>query len=794
MTTSITPIRRTPLLRLIMVALPALAALATVRMFLVAPTVPQDGPGGDFDVQRAIEDLRVITAASRVPASEGYAAAQAHLRAQLEALGLETQIQEGISVREQPGGVSLARASNLIARLPGQDSTGAVVLAGHLDSVHTTGAASDCGGCSAAVVEAARALVDRPRPRYDIIFLIEDGEETTRSGATIFVRDHPWARDVRVALNLESMGTRGASQLYVTGEDNGWLIGRAMQSMPAPVAYSFVNDLVWGTGTGGSDLDQLLEVADAGLGFAYLEGTPAYHTPLDSVQQLDPRALRHQGASILALARQLGDERLDGAITSGDATYFTLPGHHVLRNSRGVGLALALAAVLAVLAATVVVQRRGGLPFGGLLAGFGVVVLLTLLATFGAAAIWQALRWLDPRLQVFLIGVSYNRGWFTVAAVLLAAGLTMAGLALTGRRLRPAESSAAAVWIAAALGLWMALRLPGTSPHLALPALGGALLLMLCHRPQGRDLTLVRATLAGIAAAVVILLIAPLVHFLGIFSGRAEVLMGLPLIAALPALPSAFAIVLLMPLVDVVQGGRRGLVGGGLIAAAIGVGALAMFTGGFDAERPKPNMVAYRLDADAGHAEWVSGGAAVLGSRRSILGDWTRQFLGDTPRETLYSPWGAAAEDIVPAYAADAPVAPVARAEVEVLADEALAGGGRRLQLRFRSPGSAPAAVVALSTSGKLVGATVAEVELQTLTEAVPRRDLTLSVHGGSLEGLDLTVDLRGQTPLQVDIEEQHHSLPSVDGLTPRPRPPDMMASPTFVTDATLVRQRITLP
>lgn len=794
MTTSITADRRTQIARLLLVALPTLAALAAVRLLLVAPDLPPSGPGGDFDVQRAIEDLRVITAAPRVPGSQGYAEAQAYLRDQLEALGLETEVQEGLSLREQPGGVSMARASNLIARLPGRASTGAVVLAGHLDTVHTTGGASDCGGCSAAVVEAARALVAGPRPRNDILFLIEDGEETTRSGATIFVRDHPWARDLSVALNLESMGTRGASQLYVTGEDNGWLIGHALPSMPAPVAYSFVDDLVWGTGTGGSDLDQLLEVADAGLGLAYLEGSPRYHTPQDSVAQLDPRSLRHQGASLLALARRLGDEPLDSAIPSGDATYFTLPGHVVIRYGRGAGLALALAAVLAALVATVLLHRRGELRLGGLLAGLGVVVLLMLVATLGASVLWQALRWLDPRLQVFMIGVSYNRGWFTLAAVLLSAGLTMFGLTLAGRRLRPAETGAAAVWLAAALGLWMALGLPGTSPHLALPALAGAALLVMLPRPQIQEPILMRATLAGIAAVVVILLIAPILHFLGIFSGRAELLMGLPLIAALPALPSAFATLLLMPVVDAVQGGRRGRAGGVLVVGAVLVGTLAMLTGGFDAERPKPNMVAYRLDADAGRAEWVSGGAAVLGSRRSILDPWTRSFLGDSPRETLYSPWGAAAEDTVPAYAADAPVAPVALAEVEVLADEALAGDGRRLQLRVRSPGRAPAAVVALSTPGELVGATVAGRELETLSEAASRSDLTLSVHGGSLEGLELTLELRGETALQVDIEEQHHRLPAVDGVTPRPRPPEMMASPTFVTDAMLVRQRITLP
>jgi acetylornithine deacetylase/succinyl-diaminopimelate desuccinylase-like protein len=53
--------------------------------------------------------------------------------------------------------------------------------------------ASDYGGCSVAVVEAARALLAGPPLRNDVILLLEDGEETTRAGSLSFVRQHPLA-------------------------------------------------------------------------------------------------------------------------------------------------------------------------------------------------------------------------------------------------------------------------------------------------------------------------------------------------------------------------------------------------------------------------------------------------------------------------------------------------------------------------------------------------------------------------------------------------------------------------
>lgn len=382
-----------------------LAAWLGTRPLAAPPRGPSTALDA-FDVRRALADVEAIAGAPRVPGSAAYDAAREHLAAELRALGLEVELTDYLSVHAGRGGVGIGRAHNLVARLSGTDSTGAVVLAGHLDGVHTTGAASDCGGCAAVVVEVARVLAAGPSLRNDVLFLIEDGEETTRAGALAFVERHRWARDVRVALNMEAMGTSGASLMYITGPDGGWLVEQALGAMPAPVAYSFVDDLVWYTGTGGSDLDQLLLAAEVGLGLVYVGNVPAYHTLADSLANLDPDTLRHQGASMLALVRHLGDLPLDGELRRPGLVYFNLIGHRVVRYGAPVGVMLALLVTVAALATLVAGLRRGPMTGRGLAAGALAFVPLVVATTLIAGALWQLVRVLDPRLQVFLIGVA----------------------------------------------------------------------------------------------------------------------------------------------------------------------------------------------------------------------------------------------------------------------------------------------------------------------------------------------------------------------------------------------------
>ena len=98
-----------------------------------------------------------------------------------------------------------------------------------------------------------------------------------------------------------------------------------------------------------------------------------------------------------------------------------------------------------------------------------VFLPLVLIATAIVSALWVLLRLVDPRLQVFLIGVSYDRELYTLAFALLSAGLMVAGYRLL-RRHRAVDLGIGALLWWVLLALLTAFRLPGSSYAFALPA------------------------------------------------------------------------------------------------------------------------------------------------------------------------------------------------------------------------------------------------------------------------------------------------------------------------------------
>lgn len=800
-----------PVLALLLV----LAVVVAVRPMQRPPAIPASLAPEAFSAQRAWADLEAITVAPRAMGTPGLAAARAYLVGELEALGLSPQVMDVVRVAEsaEAGAATLARSHNIVARLPGTDSTGAILIAGHLDTVHTTAAAGDCGACAVGVLEAARALAAGAPLRNDVIFLIEDGEETTRVGAFAFVEQHPWAQDVRVALNQEAMGTTDASLLYVTGPENGWLMREALAALPNPVAYSFINDLVWGTGTGGSDLDQYLLAAPVGLGFAFVGNVAAYHTQADNPDTLDPATWQHQGESMVALARHFGNLPLDGPLTAPNLVYFNLFAHLVVRYAPVVGMALALLVALGYGAVVWVGLWRRLVAGRGLLVGFGLLLPWVIAATALSAVIWFGLRMLDPRLQVFMIGITYDRPWYTVAFVLLTMGVVTGGYAWI-KRWSPLELGLGALawWVLPAL--WLAWAVPGTAPVFTLPALcmllpyavwlstqsaaHGANSGASGRTPQSISGWSYPAALA-VAAIISLFIVVPMLSFLGTFSGRAELLMNLPMIALLPAPLAGLLAGLFLPVWGYLNGARRGLVSGGLLGAAVVILVVIGLTAEFTPARPKPNMVAYVQDPqEQGAPYWVTLGANVGGRRAGLLDEWTGQFFADGAEASTFDPWGSGFMRVdYPAYRAPAPPVDLPAPRLEPLADRVDAQGQRHLQLHLSSPSAAPVRLLKIEAADGIVTAALQGEPLTELTTPIPetglRRVIWVMVQGMSGEPIQLELALQRDGAVSMMVEERTLALPTPAGMTIAPRPAWMMPSPTFVTDMTIARYHYTV-
>lgn len=394
-------------------------AVATVAVVQTLPPRPLSAgaPATEFSAERAIEHIRVIATEPRPIGSPAFLEARDYVLSQLKDLGLEIE----------PQSVPEYGVENIVARMEGAGSSNAVLLVAHLDSVANSLGASDDGTGVATLLETARALTAGPSLRNTVMFLFTGPEEQCCIGAEAFMRAHPWVGDVRVIVNFDAGGLRGPAVLSAISPDDGWLIRQLVRVDPYLVGSSAV------TALSDSRTDFGLGFRPAGFsGYGFdLYWDRRIHSPDDTVENLNPPSIQHQGYHGLALARHLGDlERLED-VREPDRVYFNVLRLFTVSYSRLWAIPLALMVAGVFVAVVADGRRRGILSWGGM--GYGAIVLLVglAIAPLPAVVLGGLLSGMVPeytsgtQLQTVQVGLF----------VALALGLTMAWYGLS-RRIR----------------------------------------------------------------------------------------------------------------------------------------------------------------------------------------------------------------------------------------------------------------------------------------------------------------------------------------------------------------------
>jgi hypothetical protein len=272
--------------------------VATIRTF-PPPALPVSAPVDQFSAGRAIETIKAITGSPRLVGSPAFEAAKSTLLMQLAALGLETDVQNTVL-----DGVNV---ENVIGRLKGSESSDSILLSAHLDSVSNSPGATDNASGVAIVMETIRALQAEVPLRNTVIVLFTGPEEDCCLGARAFVDQHPWARDVRLVVNVDSGGLSGPSILSATGPESGWLIEQAASTLPDPIGSSAIEALASPT------TDYTMEFRrDGFIGFDFnLSWDKHIHSQFDTIDNLNPNSIQHQGEHMLAIVRHFGNLPLE---------------------------------------------------------------------------------------------------------------------------------------------------------------------------------------------------------------------------------------------------------------------------------------------------------------------------------------------------------------------------------------------------------------------------------------------------------------------------------------------------
>jgi hypothetical protein len=370
-----------------------LFAITVVAMRL--PTALQlDAPESLFSAARAFENLQALVG-NGTPHPLG-SAANAKVRIlivdKLASLGYQVELQSGWVCNPRSG---CGYPTNIVATLQGAGHADplrneAILLAAHYDSVAAGPGASDDGVGVAAVLEIARIMARSGAfsTRHPVALLISDGEEGGLLGAMLFVREHPLAKQIRAAVNMDSRGTSGLSLMFETGTANRWLMHLYARSIDRPITNSLYY-VIYKLLPSDTDFSVFKAAGYQGFNFAFIGSAGFYHTPLDNLGNASLASIQDQGGNALQAVRALANVA-DLNPPLGESVFFDVLGRALVVWPAQATLFVALCLLLAagVEAAILVLRSRARLrEIAWGLVGFTANLLLGAALSIAALAL-----------------------------------------------------------------------------------------------------------------------------------------------------------------------------------------------------------------------------------------------------------------------------------------------------------------------------------------------------------------------------------------------------------------------
>ncbi|MFS4418472.1 M20/M25/M40 family metallo-hydrolase [Maribacter sp. 2307ULW6-5] len=722
-----------------------------------------------FSTDRALGHVEAMSKAPHAVGFAAHAKVRKYIANSLEDMGLTVSFQEGHTVGDWG---NYSKATNILARIKGSEKGKALMLMSHYDSSpHSSFGASDAASGVATILEGIRAFkAQGTQPKNDIIILITDAEELGLNGADLFVKQHPWAKEVGLVLNFEARGSGGPSYMLLeTNRGNATLIREFTEANPKfPVANSLVYSL-YKMLPNDTDLTVFREQADIeGFNFAFVDDHFDYHTAMDTHERLDRNTLAHQGSYLMPLLKHFSQSDLGNVKSLSDNVYFNMPFFGMVSYPFHWIMPMLLLGFLAFFLILFLGFKKKALSARDVLKGF--VPMLVALAVNGTVGYfsWSALTWMYPDYQDMLHGFTYNGHAYILAFVLFSVGSCFYAY----HKFQVVKTPN---FLVAPLLLWLvicsgaALYLKGASffivpVYAALTAFHISL-----HQKNPNPYLLL---FLGLPALFVL---APFIRML-------PVGLGLKMMVATTLLVT-LTFFLLLPLFLKYRN-KRAL---GLLAGLLALGFLvsAHMQSGFDPDRPKPSSLLYVLDSDTGSAQWAT--------YEKQLSTWTQPFFeegtspaGSLGKTTISSKYGSGFS-----YVAQAPPKQIAPPLITVERDTVV-GNVRVVDLCIM-PQRPVNRLEVFSEGASIQAATVNKLPLSEhyLKNRRGNRLVTHYISDNAYTELSLT--LEANTPLELTLYEASNNLLTHDAFSVPQRPEDIIPMPFVLNDAVLTIKKITL-
>lgn len=506
--------------------------------------LPSDADEDVFSAGRAFDILEHLTGegvAHTVDTEENRQVATRIINT-IKQLGYAVEQQKTqVCLDYETGTARCTQVNNIIVSIEGTESDEGILLSAHYDSVPSAEGASDAMAAVATLLETLRLVKQSTPPKNRLVFLFNEGEEYGLMGARAFMREHPQAKNLKVALNIEARGTSGQSVMFETAENSGWLVDLYAKSTPAPLTSSIFYE-AYKILPNDTDLTVYKQHGLLGLNFAHGEKLSHYHTPLDNTDRLNKGSLQHHGDNVWGVLKELKDTDLT-KVESGNKVFTDYAGLFVVSWDESNNLQIASVLLAASVVILVMLKLTGAITVSRVLltvlSGLLIVVLIAVLGMLyqyliqwltGKQAPWTA-NSLPMRFSLWVIGFMIL---FTIGRVLL-------------KRTQPIESLVGLSLLWSIISVIMAIMAPGVTILFAVAAmiaLGGLVLLLLINRMmeerQQRNseiITTATAVLSSVCFIAMALVFEKLLTFH--LSVAIAIMIAFGLITLLPVLVSA---------------------------------------------------------------------------------------------------------------------------------------------------------------------------------------------------------------------------------------------------------------
>lgn len=544
----------------------------------------------EFSNNKARKHVVAIAEKEHFSGSDYHQVVRSYIVQELQKLGLTTEIQEAYSAS---AGGSVLKAKNIVSRIKGSEEGKALLLLTHYDSApHSSFGASDAGSGVATILEGLRAFLrSNPTPKNDIIILFTDGEELGLNGARAFVNEHPWAKDIGLALNFEARGSGGPSFMIVeVNKGNKQLITEFIKANPSfPVATSLAYS-IYKMLPNDTDLTVFRKDAQIqGFNFAFIDDHFDYHTALDTPERLDENTLSHQASYLMPLLYYFSNAALSNLETTEDVVYFNSPlGMHSYPFSWGIPLAItALFLIIFLVFYGFRIQALSKTQIArGFVAFLSVLCINGVLGYFG----WKVFLKLYPHYSEMLNGFTYNGHDYIFFFTFLSLAICLFVYKKVYTKLNTKDLVVAPLIIWAIINIVIAFKLPGAGFFILPLYFAIALFYFLIKNEQPNSIAMA-------------LLCLPAIFIFAPFIGQFPIALGLKLVVTATLLTT-----LLFGLLVPVFGGIRRKRSLGYLATLIALFFVVKshIYSEYSKAQPKPNSLVYLQDNDANKNYWLS--------------------------------------------------------------------------------------------------------------------------------------------------------------------------------------------